>query len=492
MTASQGYAKDSYITHPIDWWQLYQYTSDLLCLEFCRPDHPRTTPDPLTHVSTPLSTKAWVKALAAFLDRAFARNVTSGLQTGFRIGFNYPSPLRSATANMSSATHHPQVMNDYMAKELSLGRFLGPFSFPARHVSRVGVIPKGHNTGKWRLITDLSFPEGASVNDGIDPILCSLSYTTVEEVADLAAKWGKGALLAKVDIDSAYRLILVHPEDHWLLAVRWEEKIYVDPMFPFGLRSAPKIFNAVADALIWYLRKSGIQCIEHYLDDFIIVAPPNSACCSEELWTLEAVCEELGVPLTSHKKEGPLTCMSFLGIELDTVAGELCLPSEKLHRLRALLQEWAHKKVCTRKELESMIGLLNHACKVVRSERPFLRRMLDLLHSEHRAPRSRRPIRLNVGFRSDLALWQQFAQDWNGVSFLLPHTYLPQAVVTSDVSGSWGCCAWHQQSWFQVPWDKRSQHLSIAAKELIPIILACVVWGRRGKTGYAAGATTRL
>ena len=165
----------TYITHPIDWCQLYQYTSDLLCLEFCRPDHPRTTPDPLTHVSTTLSTKAWVKALAAHPDRAFAQYVTSGLQTGFRIDFNYPSPLRSATANMPSAAHHPQVMNDYMAKELSLGRFLGPFSsFPAGQVSRVWVIPKGHNTGKWRLITDLLFPEGASVNDGIDPILCSL------------------------------------------------------------------------------------------------------------------------------------------------------------------------------------------------------------------------------------------------------------------------------------------------------------------------------
>ena len=147
-----------------------------------------------------------------------------------------------------------------------------------------------------------------------------------------------------MDIESAYRLIPVHPEDRWLLAVRWEEKIYVDPMLPFGLRSAPKIFNAVADALIWYLRKSGIQCIEHYLDDFIIVGPPSSARCSEELRTLEAVCEELGVPLTSNKKEGPSTCMSFLGIELDTVAGELRLPSKKLHRLRALLQEWAHKK----------------------------------------------------------------------------------------------------------------------------------------------------
>ena len=77
-------------------------------------------------------------------------------------------------------------------------------------MKRISVIPKGHNTGKWRLITDL-YPNGLSVNDGINP---ALSYTTVDDVADIVVWLGKGALLAKVDIESAYRLIPVHPDDH--------------------------------------------------------------------------------------------------------------------------------------------------------------------------------------------------------------------------------------------------------------------------------------
>ena len=64
-------------------------------------------------------------------------------------------------------------------------------------MNRIGVVPKGHNTGKWRLIIDLSLPRGQSVNDGIDSLLCSLSYTTVEEVAAKVALLGKGTLLAK-------------------------------------------------------------------------------------------------------------------------------------------------------------------------------------------------------------------------------------------------------------------------------------------------------
>ena len=136
-------------------------------------------------------------------------------------------------------------------------------------------------------------------------------------------------------------------------------------------------------------------------------------------------------------------------------------------------------KCCSRRELESLIGHLNHACKVVRSGRTFLRRMLDLLQTVPNRPHLSRYIRLNGGFRSDLAWWRTFIAQWNGVSYLPPPAYLPsrELQVTSDASGSWGCGAWHGHSWFQVRWDERSHHLSIAEKELVPIIIACVVWG---------------
>ena len=56
-----------------------------------------------------------------------------------------------------------------------------------------------------------------SVNDMIDPALCSLSYITVNQVAQEAMRLGREALLAKIDIKSAHRLITVHPMDRqWL------------------------------------------------------------------------------------------------------------------------------------------------------------------------------------------------------------------------------------------------------------------------------------
>ena len=288
---------------------------------------------------------------------------------------------------------------------------------------------------------------------------------------------GQGALLAKVDIESAYCFIPVHPEDRPFLAMQWDRQVFIDPMLPFGLRSAPKIFNAVADALCWHLHRSGIPIIRHYLDNFIIVAPPGSSQCSSSLTILDWECHSLGVPIADHKRDGPTTCLTYLSIEIDTVEGRLRLPATKLHCLQGLLSAWGVKRACTRKELESLIGLLNHACKVVRSGRAFLRRMLDLLHAVHRPLNLQLPIRLNAGFRADLAWWQTFVAHWNGISFLNPPTRLPRVEFTSDASGSWGCGAWHGHEWFQVQWNPASVNFSIA-EEFIPIILGCAAWGR--------------
>ena len=432
---------------------------------------------------TPLDPTAWEIALHDHPDRAYVRFLLTGIKEGFRIGFNQSAPLQSATANMPSALEHPQVVRKYLKEELGRGRLLGPFgaeelrSLPPLHINRFGVIPKGHNSGKWRLITDLSFPPGRSVNDGIAPELCSLTYASVENVAEVAAGYRRGALMAKIDIESAYRLVPVHPTDRIQQAVEWEGNVYVDLMLPFGLRSAPKLFNAVADGLEWYLRRRSVQHVFHYLDDFIVVAAPASPDCAIALDILNKSCADLGLPIAEHKRAGPTTCLVFLGIEVDTMASQLRLPTDKLQRLKALLADWGDKKTCSRKELESLIGLLNHACKVVRAGRSFLRRMIDLLYSVPVRRFRPHPIRLNRGFRSDLTWWHLFVERWNETSFLPPPAHLPALHFASDASGSWGCGAWFGKQWFQVEWDHKVSTMQIMTKELIPVVLACAVWG---------------
>ena len=160
-------------------------------------------------------------------DVQFRDFVLAGISQGFRVGFDWSSPLSSASKNIPSASEHPQEVQEYIHKEVCKGNFIGPLlssqlsNGQSLQINRIGVVPKGHTPDRWRIITDLSFPHGRSVNDGIAGGMCSLEYTTVDKVAGVALALGRGTLLAKIDIKSAYRLISVYPEDRPLLGLQW-------------------------------------------------------------------------------------------------------------------------------------------------------------------------------------------------------------------------------------------------------------------------------
>ena len=49
----------------------------------------------------------------------------------------------------------------------------------------------------------------------------------------------------------ALRVIPIHPDDWHLMGIYWQSQYYVDLYLPFGLRSAPFLFNQFSDALEW-------------------------------------------------------------------------------------------------------------------------------------------------------------------------------------------------------------------------------------------------
>ena len=214
----------------------------------------------------------------------------------------------------------------------------------------------------------------------------------------------------------------------------------------------------------------------HYLDDFLLFGAPGVPQCAVALCKALARCASLGVPVAPAKTEGPTTKIIFLGIEIDTICMTLSLPQVKLVRLRSMIRQWSEKHSCTKRELLSLIGCLQHACCVVRPGRSFLRRMIDL-SSGVQALHHR--VRLNAGFRSDLKWWGCFLPMWNGSGLLCSVIKRePQVVLTSDASGSWGCGAFTSTGqWFQLALSDSWQEVHITVKELLPIVLAAATWG---------------
>ena len=87
--------------------------------------------------------------------------------------------------------------------------------------------------------------------------------------------------------------------------------------------------------------------------------------------------------------------------------------------------------------------------------------------------------RLTKEFRSELEWWHMFITRWNGTSFF--HTTPTESShdyqIQTDASGTWGCGAYFNGQWFQLPWSPDWEPVNIMAKELVPIALGCAVWG---------------
>ena len=396
-------------------------------------DPPRTTTDLPNQktkdgshlIPTPIDVTRLESALRGHPDPAFVSQLCQNLRYGARIGFQGQRAPRFSK-NLHTAHADPTIVSSNLATEVSLGRVAGPFDnppFPNFQVSPIGLVPKKHSN-KFRTIFHLSFPKTGvtSINYSISQEDFSLQYVTIDDAIEGIKRFGHGCFLSKTDIESAFPLIPVHPDDYELLGMCWEGKYYYDKALPFGLWSAPFIFNQLSEALEWLLlHHSQISFACHILDDFLIIEPkaatlPYDSICQQSLSAMLLTFQNLKIPIAAGKTQGPSQVLEFMGIILDSATMQARLPADKIKRLQDIFDQFHHRRSCTLKELQSLIGTLNFACKVVPPGRPFLQRIIALTRN---VKKQHHHIKLNKGFFQDLEMWKKFIFNWNGANFFL-------------------------------------------------------------------------
>ena len=152
------------------------------------------------------------------------------------------------------------------------------------------------------------------------------------------------------------------------------------------------------------------------------------------------------------------------------------LPQEKLDSLLNLLHQWSSNRWCTKRQLQSLIGHLHHAAKVVWPGRGFIRHMIYLLRHFRREDH---PICISAEFKKDLRWWLQYLASWNGVYFWVYPGLSPpiNLEMSSDASGSLGFGAIFGSHWLYGKWPSVLQSSSIEYKELFPIVVSAHIWG---------------
>lgn len=433
----------------------------------------------------------WRRHLKYYPDPEVRDRVLEGISNGFSIrASGEVVPAEKAQDNHRSAQQDADFISQRIHEEIELGRYL---HVPDHHSSNVVVAPIGlvpkHPSG-YRLIHDLSAARSSSVNAAIDPEDARTQYGTMEEAIRFITALKGDIYLAKIDFKDAFRHCRVRPDEVQMLGLRWQGNTYVDLCLPFGLRSSPAVFNELAHVALWVAKRiakgihRGVQFeVVHYLDDYLLITVGRANAMNVMATCMETF-RELGLHLNNKKCIDPCRRLTFLGVELDVVARTARLPQDKQQALLEVVGTATTKTRFTKRELLSLAGQLFHAAKVVKPGRTFTASLLQQAYTVDNLY-TVIVIPTNSQLVEDLYWWHHLLSGWNGVAF---YDYTRASAgrdlhlaikVGSDASSTIGFGLICGDEWTHGVWSARSRDYPIHIKELIPLVMAAMLWGAR-------------
>ncbi|MCG8049284.1 MAG: reverse transcriptase domain-containing protein, partial [Candidatus Thiodiazotropha endolucinida] len=346
-------------------------------------------------------------------DRSF---LLDGIKNGFSIIDENATISKVECSNHPSARQGSPLYEKATAqvqKEIEAGHYVICNEKP-EIISPMAAIPKPD--GEVRLIHDCSRPFGKAVND-----YCTTDWhQKFSRVDDAASLMSHKCYFAKVDLRSAYRSVKINSHSQRVTGFKWHfgdgKCLFLkDTRLPFGGKLSPGIFHRITQAVRRMMARRGFNHLVVYLDDFLIISETKEAC-AQALNCLIQLLRKLGFAIHWGKVVDPTNKLTFLGIELDSIAMTLRLPEEKLLCLREELHSFLHMRRATKRQFQSLAGRLSWAAGVVRGGRVFLRRIFNkistLRHASHRSL-------ICAAVRQDILWWHNFLATFNGRSLLL-------------------------------------------------------------------------
>lgn len=433
--------------------------------------------------STTLRPEFFEQYLDIYPDHDRIQRLCNSAKYGARIGFEGPENPTMCD-NWPSAFEHSSAIEQFIDSNLQRGRVEGPIErdlLPADYkCSPLGAFTKARSN-KVRIIHDLSHPPDLSCNDGIDRDLCRVDYTSVDHAVSILSKYSTPPLMVKCDLSSAFNSILVHPSDRHLLGFSWTgqdgvRRYYAMTVLPFGLCSAPRIFDEFTDFLEWVIQRKIAGDVIHYLDDFWACAVSYEDA-MHALNTIISICREAGFEIQDSKTVYPTYILEFLGIVIDSISRTLSISEDRLSVILEELHEWLHRKYATKRELLSLIGRLMFCSKVITDGKVFIRR---LIHLSKRAKRLHHKIRLTPQAMADIAWWAACIRSHNGTSWFPKEFDVWQAEIIFTDSSDLAAGICHRTAWTIFPFDQHNawmRQMSIAWRELFAVVLAVAIHG---------------
>jgi hypothetical protein len=379
-----------------------------------RPVHEEVLPPPplassllLASVQEAAAQQNWLHTIALMrrqegADMKMLDTIAGHITLGVSLPLvSIPPPV--SYQNTPVVDEHADAVRARLADYMSIGAVNRlPDNYDIKHesVQPLHVIIKAEK--KPRVVVDLS----RNLNDHLEHTY--FHYSNVDSAVSLSTPhcW-----YGKLDLSNCFLSFPLHPSVHRYFIFRFEGALYQFVRMPFGLATAPLVCSQLLSVPSFVLTSLGIKHVR-YLDDFLLISHDRNIL-QQQLHTAQTAISSFGLVINGDKTEGPSQIITFLGIELDSLARTLRCPLSRITELVTLLNSARGCRHMTRRTLESLIGKLSFAAQVLPGARPFMRRMLDTLHAcTHRGRSS--VVHLDTNFHLDVEFWLSHLALWNG------------------------------------------------------------------------------
>jgi hypothetical protein len=456
-----------FLTLPRHWRTLYRSTRSCLRLEL------------------------WQQLLQHHPDDAFVTRFLDTARFGAVTNYKGPRLLPRSCENPSS--QHTRELCRLRAVEASKNWRSG--AFPAEDPPLFNLLcnpTKGvakRGSAKVRHCVNMTAPyDGTSVNALTDRIR-TIEHTKFDEVATCIDHLGPNALLIKVDVVSAYKLIWLALQELHLHGEMEDvdgcSLVSFSNVLNFGGTTSADIFEDLGEALEFVLRLllfAPPHVLARYADDFIGAIAPRDGLqdypTAHRLFgELKRIATILGVPLA--KFEGPAPSLVFLGTGIDAPRGIAFLTEERKRWALEDLNLWSHASSGSQKALLSLAGTLDNIARVIPWGRAFIARIRKAAYSV----RSLHHIaHLGRDFKDEICWWKHTIPVTHSRP-LCVRDWSPHDAPVMDASPT-GFGAYFNGAWLYGVWPQetllaafRTATIATGFLELLIVAITAATWG---------------
>ena len=335
--------------------------------------------------------------------------------------------------NAKSTVEFGEAVTDTVATWVKKGFAAGPFDAPPVDAFRVNCLMAIPQESKVRPVLNASLPEGKSLNSNVvdekveKVQMCSarcFSYSVIDA--------GRGAFMAKMDMEDAYKNVPCRPEDFRLQGFSWLSKFFVETRQIFGAKTAVSNFDILGKTVLDLVLtdcKIPKHLVHRQLDDVPVVVPFHKKFwCEEFVEKYRNFCNEANIGLAQHDKNlekafDPSQEGKVLGIIFDTKDLLWQYPMNKKEKTLTALADFLESQEMDLKPMQKLLGRLNDICLMCPFLKTFKGPMNDLLSKLQNSDgknvnipvQCKRDARVFAGFLLDQNPWVPIAHRPMGI-----------------------------------------------------------------------------